>query len=52
LLNTGFRPKYKVIDGIGEVIAAYRSGRIKDEDDCYNIKAMRKNIDLKEYCNV
>ena len=42
LLATGFAPKFTVEDGITEVIAAYRDGRLRDEDRCYNIKTMMK----------
>jgi len=42
LLATGFSPKFTVEDGILDVIAAYRDGRLKDNESCYNIKAMKK----------
>lgn len=42
LLATGFRPKYNVAYGINEVIEAYNDGRLKDNDNCYNIKTMKK----------
>jgi len=42
LLATGFRPRYGVADGIREVVEAYRDGRLKDEDNCYNIRTMKK----------
>ena len=42
LLATGFAPKFTVEDGITEVIAAYRDGRLRDEERCYNIKTMMK----------
>jgi nucleoside-diphosphate-sugar epimerase len=42
LLATGFSPKYGVEDGILEIIAAYRDGRLRDEERCYNIKTMKK----------
>ncbi len=41
LLSTGFQPKYGVIDGINDVIEAYNSGLLKDEDHYYNIKTMQ-----------
>ncbi len=47
LLSTGFSPKYSVLDGIRDVVEAYRGGKIKDEDNCYNIKTMEK---LKNLC--
>ena len=42
LLATGFGPKFTVEDGILDVIAAYRDGRLKDNESCYNIKTMKK----------
>jgi nucleoside-diphosphate-sugar epimerase len=41
LLTTGFEPRYKVSDAIHEVIEAYRSGRLTDDDRCYNIRTMK-----------
>lgn len=46
LLSTGFRPKYKVKNAIQQIIEAYRAGNIKDDESCYNIKAMKKIKDL------
>lgn len=43
LLATNFAPKFTVDDGIRDVIEAYRSGRLHDEDRWYNIRTM-KNI--------
>jgi len=42
LLSTGFKPRFKVADGIREIIEAYNSGRIKDADGCYNIRTMKQ----------
>jgi nucleoside-diphosphate-sugar epimerase len=42
LLATGFAPKYCVADGINEVIEAYNSGRLIDNDNCYNVRTMKK----------
>ena len=42
LLATGFEPSYTVEDGIREVMTAYRDGRLRDEERCYNIKTMKK----------
>jgi nucleoside-diphosphate-sugar epimerase len=42
LLATGFAPKFTVEDGILEVIAAQRDGRLKDNETCYNIKTMKR----------
>lgn len=41
LLATGFRPKKTVGDAITEVIAAYQSGRLKNEDRYHNLKWMQ-----------
>jgi nucleoside-diphosphate-sugar epimerase len=42
LLATGFTPQHTVEDGIREVIAAFRSGKLHDDERCYNIKTMKK----------
>ena len=42
LLSTGFVPRHSVEDGIRDVIAAYRDGRLRDEERYYNIKTMKK----------
>lgn len=42
LMATGFTPKHCVEDGILEVLAAYRNGRLRDEEHYYNIKTMKK----------
>ena len=44
LLATGFRPKKTVHDAIREIIQKYRSGDLKDEDRCYNLKWMQKEV--------
>ncbi|MEO6005726.1 MAG: SDR family oxidoreductase [Opitutus sp.] len=46
LLATGFTPKFNVADAVQEVIAAFRDGRLKDDDLYYNIKTMKKIPDL------
>ena len=46
LLSTGFTPQHSVNDGIQDVIAAYRDGRLRDEERYYNIKTMKKLTDL------
>jgi len=46
LLSTGFAPKHSVEDGICDVIAAYRDGRLRDEERYYNIKTMKKLANL------
>ena len=42
LLATGFKQEHTVADAIHEVIDVYRSGVLRDEDNCYNIKTMKK----------
>jgi nucleoside-diphosphate-sugar epimerase len=42
LLATGFAPKHTVEEAIRDVIAAYRDGRLRDEEHHYNIKTMKK----------
>ncbi|NLF98156.1 MAG: SDR family oxidoreductase [Candidatus Riflebacteria bacterium] len=46
ILATGFKPQYGVETGIKEVIEAYKSGALKDDENCYNIKAMKKLANL------
>ena len=40
LLATGFKPKYCVDDAIKEISEKFKSGKLKDEDNCYNIRTM------------
>jgi len=42
LLATGFKPKYNVEYAMKEIIDAYKSGTLKDEDGCYNLRIMKK----------
>jgi nucleoside-diphosphate-sugar epimerase len=42
LLDTGFEPKYCVDDAIQEVVEQFQCGKLKDEDNCYNIRTMKK----------
>lgn len=42
LEGTGFKRKYTVVDAIKEIMDAYRSGKLRDEDIWYNIKTMKK----------
>ena len=42
LLATGFAKQFSVEDGITEVMGAYRDGRLRDEENCYNIKTMKQ----------
>jgi nucleoside-diphosphate-sugar epimerase len=42
LLKAGFKPENTVNDAIDEIIAAYASGLLKDEDRWYNLRSMPK----------
>lgn len=42
LIATGFSPRYRVKDAISQLIDAYRVGAIRDDETCYNIKAMKR----------
>jgi nucleoside-diphosphate-sugar epimerase len=42
LLATGYKPKKTVDDAIGEIIAKYQFGELKDEDRYYNLRWMQR----------
>lgn len=42
LLATGFQPKFSIEDGIKEIIEHYKSGRLVDSEEAYNLKVMNK----------
>jgi nucleoside-diphosphate-sugar epimerase len=44
LLNTGFSPKKTVSDAIDEICAAYRAGKLADEDRFHNLKWMQRTM--------
>jgi nucleoside-diphosphate-sugar epimerase len=44
LLAAGFKPKKTVGDAIDEICAAYRAGKLQDEDKFYNLKWMQKTV--------
>lgn len=46
LLATGFAPCFTVADAVQEVIAAFRDGRLTNDDVYYNIKTMKKISNL------
>lgn len=48
LLATGFVQKHGVEDGIKEIIEAYRNGTLKDDENCYNIKTMKKILSCSD----
>ena len=44
LLSTGFIQKYNVDDAINEIISKYNDGKLKDEENFYNLKIMKKKF--------
>lgn len=44
LLATGFKPKKTVKDAIGELIARYQRGELKNEDRFHNLKWMQDKV--------
>jgi nucleoside-diphosphate-sugar epimerase len=44
ILATGFRPKKSVKMAIDEIDAAFKAGRLKDEDRYYNLKWMQQTL--------
>jgi nucleoside-diphosphate-sugar epimerase len=42
LLSTGFINKYTVIDAIEEITNKFETGKIKDKDEFYTVKTMKK----------
>jgi len=44
LLSTGFKPKKNIGIAIEEMIAAYNSGQLIDQENCYNLGWMQENI--------
>jgi nucleoside-diphosphate-sugar epimerase len=43
LLATGFTPKKTIENAVCEIIGAYNQGKLKDEDQFYNLKWMEKS---------
>ncbi len=43
LLATGFAPKKDVATAIGDIVAAYRDGRLKDDPASYNVNWMKQH---------
>jgi nucleoside-diphosphate-sugar epimerase len=43
LLATGFKPKRDVATAIGDIVAAYKDGRLKDEPSAYNVNWMKQH---------
>jgi len=46
LLNTGFKPLYRIDDAINEIKIAFENNSLKQDDSCYTVKWMEK-LDLK-----
>ncbi|MDE3060290.1 MAG: SDR family oxidoreductase [Pseudomonadota bacterium] len=44
LLATGFRPSKTVEDAIREMVALHKQGVLKNDDRCYNLKWMQRNV--------
>lgn len=44
LLATGFQPKKTVEDAIVEIVLKFKSGELRDEDRCYNLKWMERSV--------
>jgi len=47
LVNTGFKPRYRVADAMYEIIDAFNFGKLYDEDRWYNIRAMKQLDNLE-----
>ena len=43
LLKTGFTPRRNVSDAIEEISAAFKAGKLKDDDNKYNLKWMKQH---------
>ncbi len=48
ILQAGFEPKKTIDDAITEIIAAYQRRDLKDEDHCYNLRWMQKNMKIQQ----
>jgi nucleoside-diphosphate-sugar epimerase len=44
LLATGFRPRHGVRDAIAEIVARYRAGELRDNDQFHNLRWMQRSI--------
>ena len=44
LLGTGFKPKKTVLDAISEIVAAFNSGRLRDEPHFHNLQWMQDKV--------
>ena len=50
LLETGFRPKYKICDAIKEIKSKFEEGMIEGSEEKYTVKWMKK-LGLSEFKN-
>ena len=41
LIAAGFAPKKRVEDAVKELVAAYKAGKLKDEDSAYNVRWLK-----------
>jgi nucleoside-diphosphate-sugar epimerase len=44
LLAAGFKPKKTINDAIGEIVIQFKAGALRDEDNCYNLRWMKKVV--------
>lgn len=44
LLNTGFVKKYSIEDAINEIVELYNSGNLIEDESCYTVKWMKKEV--------
>lgn len=44
LIETGFVPKYCVDDAINEISKLYEAGKLIEDDSCYTVKWMKKEV--------
>lgn len=42
LLKAGFEPRFTVSDAIGDLVASYAAGTLKESDECWNLRQMRR----------
>jgi len=42
LLKTGFKPEYNIEIAIKEIMSAVKSGKLSDQESCYNLRIMKK----------
>ncbi len=42
ILDTGFKPKFSVLDAINDIYKAYKNKELPEGDNCYTVKWMKK----------